>query len=91
VSNSNRHLNVSTSNPNTTSKYDESESSTEIQTTIISSIVQLPKSANVKLTRQEPLIMQARGMRLRSHDPYQFYNQQNNMNFLQQQRLIRPT
>lgn len=91
VSNSTRHLNIPTSNGNTTSKYDESESSTEIQTTIISSIVQLPKSANIKLTRQEPLIMQAHGMRLRSHDPYQFYNQHNNMNFLQQQRLIRQT
>lgn len=45
----------------------------------------------MKHTRQEPLIMQARGMRLRSHDPHHYYNNQNNLNFLQQQRLIRQT
>jgi len=76
---------------NTISKYDESESSTEIQTTIISSIVQIPKSANTKRIRQEPLIMQAHGMRLRSHDHRHYYNNQNTISFLQQQRLIRQT
>lgn len=76
---------------NITSKHDESESSTEIQTTIISSIIRIPKSANIKRIRQEPLIMQAHGMRLRSHDHRHYYNNQNPMNFLQQHRLIRQT
>jgi hypothetical protein len=57
---------------------------------MISSIVQPPKLINAKLTRQEPLIMPARGMRFRSYDHHQYYN---NMNFFQQQqqRLIRQT
>ncbi|CAF0846339.1 unnamed protein product [Rotaria sordida] len=92
VSNSTRQLNVSSINGNGTSKYDESESSTEIQTTVIASIVQPPKTAtNTKRARQEPLIMQARGMRLHSYDHHYYYKKQNNMNFLQQQRLIRQT
>jgi len=84
-------LNVPPSSSYVTSKYDESESSTEIQTTIISSLAQPPKSVNTNRARQEPLIMQARGMRLRSYDHHQYYNNQNNMNFFQQQRLIRQT
>lgn len=33
--------------------------------------------------------MPARNMRLRAYDRYHYYNNQNNINFLQQQRLIR--
>ncbi len=54
-------------------------------------MIPLPISANTKRARQEPLIMQARGMRLRSYDHHQYYKNQNNMNFFQQQRLIRQT
>ncbi|CAF0989632.1 unnamed protein product [Rotaria sp. Silwood1] len=93
VSNSSRQLNAPSVSGNGTSKYDESESSTEIQTTtVITSMVQPPKTtANTKRTRQEPLIMQPRGMRLHSYDHNYYYQKQNNMNFLQQNRLIRQT
>ncbi len=84
-------MNIPSSSGNATARYDESESSTEIQTTIISSIPQVPKFTNIKRAQQEPLIMQARGMRLRSHDHRHYNNNPNNMNFLQQQRLIRQT
>jgi hypothetical protein len=83
-------MNIPPSSGYATSKYDESESSTEIQT-IISSIVQPPKLIKTNRARQEPLIMQARGMRFRSYDHHRYYNNQNNMNFFQQQRLIRQT
>ena len=82
-------MNIPPSSGNGTSKYDESESSTEIQT-IISSIVPAPKSAYTKRARQEPLIMQPRGMRVHAYDR-RFYVNHNNMNFFQQQRLIRQT
>ena len=71
-------------------KTDESESSTEIQTTtVLSSIVQQPKTkSRTKRIRQEPLIMQPRSMRFRSYDNSYYYTKQNDMNFLQRQRLI---
>ncbi|CAF2530102.1 unnamed protein product [Rotaria sp. Silwood2] len=92
VSNSTRQLNIPSVNGNGASKYEESESSTEIQTTVITSMVTSPKTTiNTKHTRQEPLIMQARGMRLHSYDHHYYFKKQNNMNFLQQQRLIHQT
>jgi hypothetical protein len=78
---------MSSTSDNRDSTYDESGSSTEIQTTVVTSITQ---TTNTKRTRQEPLIMQARGMRLHSHEHHS-YNNHNNMNFFQQQRLIRQT
>jgi hypothetical protein len=85
-------LTIPLSSVNHPSKYDESESSTEIQgTTVITSIIQPLKINNTQRTRQEPLIMQPRGMRLHSHDLHRYYNNQTTMNFLQQQRLIRQT
>ncbi|CAF3250764.1 unnamed protein product [Rotaria socialis] len=97
VSNSTRQFQMPSNNGNETFKYDESESSTEIQTsTIIPSIIQPPATAvNSKRIRQEPLIMQPRGMRLHSYDHHHhhhyYYKNPNTMNFLQQQRLIRQT
>ena len=77
---------------NETSKYDESETSTEVQdTTVITSIIQPFKTPDTKRIRQEPLIMQPRGMRLHVYNHHHYYNNQNNMNFVQQQRLIRQT
>ncbi len=72
-------------------KCDESETSTEIQpTTARTTFVLPPKTVNTQRTRQEPLIMQARGMRIHSYD-HRYYTNHNNMNFFQQQRLIRQT
>lgn len=77
---------------NGTTKYDESESSTEIQPTkVFTSFIQSSKTANTKRSQQEPLIMQTRSMRLHSYDHHRYYNNQNNINFLHQQRLIRQT
>ncbi len=77
---------------NGTTKYDESESSTVIQpTAVIRPFIQSYKTANTKRSQHEPLIMQTRSMRLHSYDHHRYYNNQNNINFLHQQRLIRQT
>lgn len=80
-------------NGNEIFKYDESESSTEVQaSTLIPSIVQPPKTtANSKCTRHEPLIMQPRSTRVHSYDHHYYHKNQNLMSFIQQQRLIRQT
>jgi hypothetical protein len=84
-------LKISSANGSGNLKCDESESSTEIQPTTVRSSYLLPaKTINVQRTRQEPLIMQARGMRVHSYD-HRYYINHNNMNFFQQQRLIRQT
>ncbi len=70
------------------SKYDESEVSTEIfPINVVTSV----KIRSLQHTRQEPLLMQARGMHLHSSDHRRYNYNNNNMNFFQQQRLIRQT
>ncbi len=72
--------------------YNESEVSTEVLTTNdLTSFVSPIKILSSQRTRQEPLIMQARGMHLHSYDHRYYNNNHNNMNFFQQQRLIRQT
>ncbi len=70
------------------SKYDESDVSTEVPTTNTLTSV---KILSLQRTRQEPLLMQARGMHFHSSDHRYRNNNNNNMNFFQQQRLIRQT
>ena len=71
------------------SKYDESDVSTEIP---ITNPLTSVKILSLQRTRQEPLLMQARGMHFHSSDHrYRNNNNNNNMNFFQQQRLIRQT
>ncbi len=85
-------MNIPSTTGNKTSKYDESETSTEVQdTTVITSIIQPFKTTDTKRMRQEPLIMQPRGMRLHAYDHHHYYTNQNCMNYVQQQRLIRQT
>jgi hypothetical protein len=82
-------MNIPSTDVNQHSRYDDSE--TEIATTnLLTSFVLPTKTLNVQHTRQEPLIMQARGMRVQPSDHRYLINQKN-MNFFQQQRLIRQT
>jgi len=84
-------MDIHSTHTNRNSKYDESETSTEIQPTkVLTSFVSPTKTLNIQRTRQEPLIMQARGMHVDSYD-HRYYINHNNMNFFQQQRLIRQT
>jgi hypothetical protein len=86
-------MNISSTNTtNGNIKYDESEISTIVQpTNVLTPFVPPAKTLNIKRTRQEPLIMQARGMHFHSYDHRYHINNNNNMNFFQQQRLIRQT
>jgi len=85
-------MNISSTNGNKNFKYDESDVSTEIQpTNVLTSFVSSTKKQSIKHTRQEPLIMQTRGMHIHSYDHRYHTNHNNSMNFFQQQRLIRQT
>jgi hypothetical protein len=85
-------MNKSSTNTNRNLKYNESDVSTEIQPiNILTSFVSPVKRQSIKTTRQEPLIMQTRGMHIHSYDHRYHINHNNSMNFFQQQRLIRQT
>ncbi|CAF0851636.1 unnamed protein product [Adineta steineri] len=90
---STRQTNIPSIITTETSRYDESESSTEIQpsTAVTTSIIQPSKTPDVKRIRHEPLIMQTRAMRHYSYDHHRYYNNSSSINFLQQHRLIRQT
>ncbi|UJR34095.1 hypothetical protein I4U23_021505 [Adineta vaga] len=93
VSNSRQQLDIPSAIVNRNlSTSDESDSSTEIQSiTEITKITQPSCISNTKSTRLEPIIMPSRGMRLYTSNHQRYFNTPLHLNFLQHNRLIRPT
>jgi len=80
---------VSNSSQKMNPKYDESEITTDLSR---GDFIQPFKTRNLlPSNRQEPLIMQARGMRLPFYDRHIYAHTNHQMNFFQHQRLIRQT